>query len=265
MDISPSRRNLVQLSLMAGLLASPIRARAEPLPKIPPGPNPMFPEGFLKLVGFFGEDSGPDEKVWYEGVHAPDFVSFAAPYMARYARNWVEDVHAGGAPSFKVITEIQYKSEAAKAKVRDLMNSPAADALFEHGAARAAEVRAKVAPPPRTSSPANMVPVEPRRFAARGLAGAGSPVRRRIMLLSRTKDAGLDDFEAAVTAMGREIASLAPGIDVSLDFCRPSGRAGPADALVYVENSRAVALPTSHGALVQVMSVLGVETHTSIG
>ena len=84
------------------------------------------------------------------------------------------------------------------------------------------------------------------------------------MLLRRPGDAGHAAFEAAVVEMGRQIAKLTPGNGVSLDLCKPDAQPAPADALIYVENT-AAALPGSRPGLVQVISVLDVETHSSIG
>src|SRR4051794_22590166 len=100
-----SRRQVLEGALAAGGLASlPASGLAQGALR---AANPMFPDRFLKVVGFFPER----DPEWYETVHAPDFLSFAAPHMARYARNWVKQVELGEPPAFGVITEIQYKNE----------------------------------------------------------------------------------------------------------------------------------------------------------
>ena len=90
--------------------------------------NSMFPEGHLKVLGFIDQ---PDRE-WYETIHAPDFLSFAAPFMARYARNWITGASRGEKPDFTVLTEIEFASEAARTKVRELMATPVARPLLEH-------------------------------------------------------------------------------------------------------------------------------------
>jgi hypothetical protein len=175
-----SRRCAIQMALAGCVLYSPLGVLAAPTPVVSPGPSPMYPAGFLKVLGFF---EGND-KDWYEGVHAPDFVSFAAPYMARYARNWVEEVEAGAAPSFNVITEIQYKNDAAKNRVRELQNSSAGAPLMEHVASHFAGASNN----PRPAAQPNLFSVTPRSMMRPNLASPATTVRRRILLLRRSND-----------------------------------------------------------------------------
>src|SRR5689334_4799162 len=89
---------------------------------------------------------------WYEERHAPDFLGFATPHMARYCRNFV--VGATSEPGFDVITEFAYKSEADQAKVMKLLSEPASDALRKgpRGASKSVSMSVResvIAGPPR--------------------------------------------------------------------------------------------------------------------
>jgi hypothetical protein len=255
-----SRRRIIELALVTGGVAAglggrtPARAKAQSAM-----PNPMYPDHYLKVLGFFEEQ----DRDWYEKIHALDFMSFAAPYMARYARNWIEDVEAGETPAFRVITEIQYRNDAAKAEVRRLMNSPAGEPLLEHSlqhrAARGQAAGAGAAP-----EPLRLFAVEPRVAVPVSSKGAAT-APRRVLLLRRSNKASQNAFAAAVAALAHDPARWGEGAAVSFDLFGHNPQAGPADAVVYIANSPSGAVPVSASAALEVISALRVETRVGAG
>lgn len=219
--------------------------------RFPAGPSPFFPANALKVLGVFGPGNIEGDEAWYEGVHAPDFWTFALPYMARYARNWVRGVEAGEAPAFVVLTEIQFRDEAAKEGLRGVMNSSAANHLFEHMAERAAFMGERFRP-----AGSALLPAATRTFGRAG-RGAGP---RKLLLLRRAGESAA--FERAVLEVATGVARAAPGAAVSVDLIGESAPILSADAIVYVEGVADVRPPPAAGAATFV-SLLTAETRPS--
>jgi hypothetical protein len=223
--------------------------------------NPMYPEHYLKVLGFFEET----DRDWYETVHAADFMSFAAPFMARYARNWIVAVEAGETPAFRVITEIEYRNARAKDRVRSLMGSPAGGPLLAHSLAHRAARGAAAAVPPAPEPP-RLFSVEPHVVAGGGArARRAEPAERRVLLLRRSGGADRAAFAAATIALCRDIARSQPGTGVSLDLVGANPQPGPGDAVVYLSNAGSAVLPDLARRALQVLAVLRVETRSSVG
>ena len=53
--------------------------------------------------------STADYRKWYIEHHAPDFLSYARPYLSRYTQDFVEKAHMGDV-DFDCISEFQYSS-----------------------------------------------------------------------------------------------------------------------------------------------------------
>jgi hypothetical protein len=251
---------MIELALAAsGAAALPVGSAALAA-GMPPQPDPMYPERYLKVLGFFAGD----DIDWYESVHAPDFMSFAGPYMARYARNWVQAAEAGARPSYRVITEIQYKSESAKANVRRLSASPAGKPLLDH---TMEHIRASGRPTPAPgAAPArpSLFSVSPRALSRSARPSGPATAQRRIFVLRRSPEASQSAFEAAANAGARALARMASGAAVSIDVFGANSVPGPADAMVFVANAEA-SLTMPESAAMQVLSVLRVETRSSVG
>ena len=219
----------------------------------PAAQNSMFPEGHLKVVGFFDQ---PDPE-WYESVHAPDFLSFARPYLARYARNWVKDVRFGERLPFRVITEIQFASENAKEAVRALLATPAAGPLLEHTISQ----RAKLGIVDDTLAPGlGLFPVTP--VPAQQHRG-DSPASRQVLLFRRLDGTEQAAFESAARATAVEIGTLGSGINASLDLIGDSGLPALGDAVIYVGNAGDIDLPIISRPELVLTGILDVETRSS--
>jgi hypothetical protein len=222
--------------------------------RFPPGPSPFFPADATKVLGLFGPGNIESDEDWYERVHAPDFWAFAPPYMTRYARNWVRSVEAGAAPAFVVMTEIQFRDEAAKRRLREVMNGPAAAHLFQHMAERSVVMGERFRP-----AGSALLPVRTQIIGRTG-EGAGP---RKLLLLRRARDA--EAFEQAVLDLAAHIARDAPAAAVTVDLCRESAPILSADAVVYVETADDLPHPTWDDPALEFVSLLNVETRSSDG
>lgn len=215
------------------------------------------------MLGFFHE---PDVD-WYENVHAPDFLSFAAPYMARHARNWIKEVEQGEAPiNVHVITELQFISHAAKDQVRSLLYTPAGEPLLrrtrEHNAAQK-----KVAGDSSDSATTPLFSVTPhpvKNISRSAEVNIGSSIiQRRMVLLRRPDKVSQENFEAAVFDFAHSIMEKDSRIDISFDVFESRPEERPADAVIYIANSdSAVSLVPEQDRL-HVLCVLRVETRSS--
>src|SRR5690606_8065272 len=146
--------------------------------------------------------------------------------MARYARNWVRGVEAGEAPAFVVLTEIQFRDETAKEGLRGVMNSSAANHLFEHMAERAAFMGERF----RRAGPWRL-PAASRTYARAG-GGVGT---RKLLLLRRAGEPAA--CERAVLEVATAVARAAPGAGVSVDLIGEGAPILSADAIVYLEGA----------------------------
>jgi hypothetical protein len=249
-----SRRRLLQGAAGALALAHPAGVRAAEPHRFGPGVDLMFPPGALRVVGYFGLGVGArarEYRDWYESVHAPDMTAFAAPHMTRYARNHVTKVEEGAAPAYAVLTELVYKSEEAKRQIRALMNTPAADGLYNH-------------PSPfqpaggRTPGKALLFAMEQQIVQP----ASAATVMRRLVLLRRPASTAPAAFQAAARTLAETIAKAGSGIGVALDLRQAAEGEAPADALLFLENAAGVRVPTTSKDA-QLVNLLEVETRIS--
>jgi hypothetical protein len=144
--------------------------------------------------------STADYRKWYIEHHAPDFLSFAKPYLTRYTQDFVEKA-AMGDVDFDCISEFQYRSRESL------------DALLKLNAAPEA-MRILAAHPKIGSQPG---PHEdhggPRTFSIDERLLAGSPrgydppgTRKQAVLLRRKDGATPEAFAAAAQHFGSAIA-----------------------------------------------------------
>jgi hypothetical protein len=215
--------------------------------------NSMFHEGYVKVTGFFAQ---PDPE-WYENIHAPDFLSFAAPHLARYARNWVRGVRYGERPAFSTITEIHFASESDANAVRSLMATPAARPLLEHTMEQRARLGVvdDIQPPGLGLFPVTPEPADPPR-------PEHSVLPRQALLLRRKEGAAQSAFEAAVRAIATDMASGGGGIATAIDLFAAGEPAPRPDAVVYVAGEADA--PLANRPELEVTVILDVETISSV-
>ncbi len=192
--------------------------------------------GSLLLLTFITklpEQSSAEFFAWYEEHHAPDFLSFATPHMARYGRNFV--VGSLREPGFDVITEFVYKSAADQAAVMKLLTEPASDVLRwgPRGASKSVSVSVAetlVAGPARgrdkvptakkaillTATSADGFAAAAKTYAASVAKQLGSDARRVVLDAAVPDKAGPPLFDAVIM-----IWPVAGTLDVQ--FTAPAG------------------------------------------
>lgn len=187
---------------------------------------------------------------WYEERHAPDFLGFAAPYMARYCRNFV--VGATSEAGFDVITEFAYRSEADQAKVMKLLSEPASDALRQG---------------PRGASKSVSVSVDESVIVGPKRGHDKVPTAKKAVLLKRPATVTADAFAAGARDYATALAKTLGGdaIRVVLDLARPDGAGAPLHDAIVVIWPKAGTLDASFaamaGAPIIVANVLDLATY----
>ncbi len=176
--------------------------------------------------------STPDYRDWYIQHHAPDFLSFARPYLTRYAQDFVDRSRMGGA-DFDCITEFGYRSREALMQLLKILETPAAKAKL------ASHPRPGSKPGPhedhggsRTFSTDEMLIFGRRR-------GYDLPgTRKQALLLRRKGDPSPGAFTGAAARFAAAGAAKAQdaAIRVSLDLAVPEpGRPAPLfDAVMLI-------------------------------
>ena len=216
----------------------------------------LLPRGHLHVLGLLMRDTGEplaDLVDWYENIHSAN-AHYLWPHMIRYARNYITAVEEGPAPPYRVLTEFDWKSEADKVKAREAFMSPAAMA------ATASEY-AGTPPAWLQDIYSILVPVTPVHWAGTMLpSDAAEPVRRRAILLRRLDSVTQARFEGAARQLADEIAKLAAGAGVSIDFCHgPRAAAEEPDALLFVHGADGLPLPRPDAAACAVINIFSVE------
>lgn len=187
---------------------------------------------------------------WYEERHAPDFLAFAAPYLARYCRNFV--VGARSDPGFDVITEFAYWSEADQAKVMKLLSEPASDALRRG---------------PRGASKSVSVSVDESVIAGPARGHDKVPTAKKAVLLQRPPGVTSAAFAAAARDYAAALASSLGGdaVRIVLDLARPDGAGAPLhDAMVVIwpkAGTLEAAFAAATAAPITVANVLDLATY----
>lgn len=187
---------------------------------------------------------------WYEERHAPDFLGFATPHMARYCRNFV--VGATSEAGFDVITEFAYKNEADQATVMKLLSEPASDALRRG---------------PRGASKSVSVSVDETVIAGPARGHDKVPTAKKAVLLKRPDGVAPDAFAAGARDYATALAKSLGGdaIRTVLDLARPDGAGAPLYDAVVVIWPKAGTLNASFaartGAPLTVANVLDLATH----
>lgn len=270
MDTQPNqitRRALIRSAIAAAAVG--IGQSAWPQTRQPEGiPEnllALLPPGGLHVIGFFGGGTGAtvrEHMEWYEGTHAPDFVVFAGPYLARYTRNYVTAVEGGSKPEFDVITEIGYKSEAGKKEIARLYDTPAAEGLRTHRPPAYAGQKPQRSGALTTAN--RMATVEEHLISGSPFASDPVPHSRRIVVIKRAGTQSERDFASTAMQFAREVARASgPKLRVNLTVRKAGTRAAYADGFVAVDRFSKEKLPVPTVPGVQVMHVLQVEAHSS--
>jgi hypothetical protein len=202
-----NRRVLLQSTLAgAGLLAVGAQARAQ-----------TVSQTALVFISKRLDASTADYRKWYIEHHAPDFMTYAKPYVYRYAQDFVEKGHMGEV-DFDCYTEFGYRSLEAREQLFHAVEDPKNQAII----ARHPRIGNKPGPHEAHDGP--------RRFstdhqlisgATRGPDPQGT--FKQAALLRMKKGAAREAFNAAVgkyaLAIGR--ANKDTSIRVTVDYALP--------------------------------------------
>lgn len=216
--------------------------------------NPLFPAGFLKVVGFLiPADETTQELIdWYENIHSRN-ASVLWPHMDLYRRNYILDVERGPEPTYRVVTEFVWKSESDKKAAAAIFQTPAASTMLNE------KFPAWLKPLdiPNTHGLVAVEPVEIRHPAMRVRHDAA--VRRRIILLEQGPSVTRAGFESAAKSWCRTISETR-NVNVSLESCRHSGPWPTTGAVVYVDDLAEQALPPVVQGTLTIANVFRVRT-----
>jgi len=176
--------------------------------------------------------SAAEFRSWYIEHHAPDFLSFARPYLKRYTQDFVEKSHMGEV-DFDCISEFEYRSPESMAALLRVLDTPEAkQTLAAH-------------PRPGSKPGPNEAHDGPRRFGIEERLLSGPPrgydrpgTLKQAILLRRKGTPAAAVFDRAVGEFGATIARrLGPAADrLALDLALgEEGRPPPLfDAVIQV-------------------------------
>ncbi len=145
--------------------------------------------------------STADYRTWYNEHHAPDFLSFAKPYLRRYAQHFVEKAYMGDV-DFDVISEFQYRSPASRDALLKLTASPVG--------AKALAAHPKVGSQPgphEDHGGSRTFSVDERRLAGPARGYDEPETRTQAILVARNASASPAAFVAAAQHFGAAIAA----------------------------------------------------------
>ena len=170
---------------------------------------------------------------WYIQHHAPDFLSFARPYLTRYGQDFVEKSRTGVA-DFDCISEFGYRSREALMQLMQILNMP--------------DAKAKLASHPRPGSKpgphedhggSRTFSTDETLIAGRRRTFDPPGTRKQAILLRRKADH--PSPSAFISAAARYAAAGATKVSdtalrVSLDLAVPEpGRPAPLfDAVIFI-------------------------------
>ena len=196
------RRTILQGSLTAAGLAL-IGAQAAAQTQNWSAPDADVPSATLKSMVFQSkrlDASTADYRKWYIEGHGPDYLSFAAPYLERYSRMFVEKSYRGPV-DFDCVSELALPSREA-----GLANAKALDSA-EGRAALARHPKIGTMPGPneahngkhRFSVDERLLSGPPRGYDEQGL-------RKQLVLIRRKGAADAEAFLHALTNYGSGMA-----------------------------------------------------------
>jgi hypothetical protein len=173
--------------------------------------------------------STADYRKWYIEHHAPDFLSFAKPYLTRYTQDFVEKAQMGDV-DFDCISEFQYHSRESQDALLKLTASPEALRIL------AAHPKIGSQPGPHEDHGG------PRTFSVDERLLAGPPrgydppgTRKQAVLLRRKESTTPEAFAGAARHFGAAVAHTG-ATRVVLDLAVPEAdRPAPLfDAVIQV-------------------------------
>jgi hypothetical protein len=166
---------------------------------------------------------------WYIQHHAPDFLSFARPYLVRYTQDFVDKARMGAA-DFDCITEFRYRSREALAELMRVLDTPEAKATL------ASHPRPGSKPGPHEDHGGSRTFSTDERLLAGPARVYDRPgTRKQAVLLRRKGTASPAGFADAAAKFGSTIAA-GPTARVALDLAVPEvGRPTPLyDAVIQI-------------------------------
>jgi hypothetical protein len=149
--------------------------------------------------------STADYRKWYIEGHGPDYLSFAAPYLERYSRLFVEKAYMGPV-DFDCVSEVAIRSREAGEDNRKALDSP------EGKAALARHPKIGNQPGPNEAhNGKHRFSVDDRLLAGppRGYDKQGS--RKQLVLMRRKGDVNGEAFLHVLTNYGSAIARDSKG------------------------------------------------------
>jgi hypothetical protein len=195
------RRTILQGSLAgAGFLLAGDAAAQTPSWS---GPDADVPSATLKSMVFQSkrlDASTADYRKWYIEQHGPDYLSFAAPYLERYSRMFVEKSYMGPV-DFDCVSELALPSREAGVKNGKALDSPEGRAAL----ARHPKVGTKPGPNEahngkhRFSVDERLLSGPPRGYDPQGL-------RKQVVLVRRKANIDQEAFLHVLTKYGSGIA-----------------------------------------------------------
>ena len=200
-----------------------------------------------------------DYRKWYIEHHAPDFLSFARPYLARYTQDFVEKAHMGDV-DFDCISEFEYLNAEARETLQKLVAAPEAQRIL----AAHPKVGSQPGPHedhggPRTFSVGERVLAGP----ARGYDPPGT--RKQAVLLRRKAGTTPDAFATAVMLFGFAIAQQAERAVLDLAIAEPDRPAPLVDAVIQIwpKGPGGVDIPRDMPDAIEVVNVLDLLSYES--
>ena len=195
------RRTMLQQSL-AGiglLMASGAAAQTQNWS----APDADVPSATLKSLVFQSkrlDASTADYRKWYIEGHGPDYLSFAAPFLERYSRMFVEKTYMGPV-DFDCVSELALPSREAGREDAKALDSPEGRAAL----ARHPKIGTKPGPNEahngqhRFSIDERLLSGPPRGYDPQGL-------RKQVVLVRRKANVDQEAFLHALTKYGSAIA-----------------------------------------------------------
>jgi hypothetical protein len=195
------RRTMLQQSITGAglLLASTALAQTQNWS----APDADVPSATLKSMVFQSkrlDASTADYRKWYIEGHGPDYLSFAAPYLERYSRMFVEKTYMGPV-DFDCVSELALRSREAGLENAKALDSPEGRAAL----ARHPKIGTKPGPNEahngqhRFSVDERLLSGPPRGYDAQGL-------RKQLVLVRRKPNVDQEAFLHALSKFGSGIA-----------------------------------------------------------
>lgn len=247
-----SRRTILKGSaaglaaLGTGLLSRPARAQHATL-------------STLVFISKRLDASTADYRKWYIEHHAPDFLSFARPYLARYTQDFVEKAHKGDV-DFDCISQFQYLSAEARETLQRLVTEPEAKRIL------AAHPKVGSKPGPHEDhGGARTFSVDERVLAGPARAYDPPATRKQAILIRRKPGATPDAFAAGLMLFGFPIARHADRVVLDMAVAEADRPTPLFDAVVQIwpKGQGLMDIPGDMPEVIEVVNVLDLLSYES--